>query len=98
MPATAETMGINNHTEFIFRVLINRAILAKNKANAKTNHKITSEVGKVLIKKTIYGEKVRNISLLKGIYRQSRGEETLQDEVSEQHKVQCGYQKPELIR
>lgn len=47
-----------NHIEFIFRVLINRAILAKNKANAKTSLKITSEVGKVVIKKTIYREKV----------------------------------------
>lgn len=80
------------------RVLINRGILAKNKANAKTSHKITSEVGKVVIKKSIYREKFRNSSLLKGNYTQSQGEETLQAEVLEQHKVQCGYQKTELIR
>lgn len=46
--------GTNHNAEFIFRVLINRGILAKEKANAKTSHKITSGVGKVVIKKSVY--------------------------------------------
>lgn len=54
---------INNNAEFILRVLINRGILAKNKA--KTSHKMTGGVGKVVIKRSIYREKVRSISLLK---------------------------------
>lgn len=44
---------INHNAEFIFRALINRGILAKNKANAKTSHKITSGVGKIAIKAVI---------------------------------------------
>lgn len=56
---------INNNAEFILRVLINRGILAKNKANAKTSHKMTGGVGKLVIKKSTYREKVRSISLLK---------------------------------
>lgn len=54
---------INNNAEFILRVLINRGIPAKNKA--KTSHKMTGGVGKVVIKKSTYREKVRSISLLK---------------------------------
>lgn len=56
---------INNSAEFIFRVPINRGILAKTKANAMTSHKITGGDGKAVIKKMIYREKIRSISLLK---------------------------------
>lgn len=58
---------IKDNTEFRSGVLINRGISTKSKANAKTSHKVTAGVRKVVIKenKSIYGEKVKSTSLLK---------------------------------
>lgn len=42
---------VYNNAEFRFGVLINRGTLTKSKANAKTSHKMTAGVRKVVIKK-----------------------------------------------
>lgn len=57
---------VYNNAEFRFGVLINRGTLTK-KANAKTSHKMTAGVRKVVIKKkkSISREKVKSTSLLK---------------------------------